>query len=218
MKEERKEFLITQYIWALENEQVFVTKAQHEVERGHFFQFSTYVQYYTRDLRRELQDVPKAVEWAYLFTEMWSRMGGHAPNYAWHSKDADIYHQQKRRLAEHAATTLTNPCAEVSLGQYLQEVTQLCQAVDTLTSQPISQFETTKETPMSNKVIFKTVTFINNVDVNTLTEEQLIDAVKTIEREIADLKSVATQSKKIAAKIADAEATLAKVVKVLDAK
>lgn len=184
----REDFITTQYIWSLENEQVFVTKARHEVERGNFRQFTGYVQYYTRDLRRELQDVPSAVEWAYLFTEMWARMGGHTPNYGWHSQDADMHHQQRRMLAEHAA------------------------------DQPFQLIETTEETNMSNKVIFKTVTFINNADVTGLSEEQLIDAIKTIEREIADLKSVATKSKKIEAKIADAEATLAKVVEVLDGR
>jgi hypothetical protein len=71
---------------------------------------------------------------------------------------------------------------------------------------------------MSNQITFKTVTYINNNDVMTLTDEQLITYIKAIEREIADLKSVATKSKKIEAKIADAEATLAKVVEVLDSK
>lgn len=76
----------------------------------------------------------------------------------------------------------------------------------------------TQEIPMSNKVEFKSVTYINNVDVTTLSDEQLIDAVKTIEAEIIDLKAVQTKSKKIEAKIAEAQATLAKAVEVLDAR
>lgn len=78
--------------------------------------------------------------------------------------------------------------------------------------------EPTQEIPMSNKVEFKTVTYINNVDVTTLSDEQLIDAVKTIENEISDLGAVKTKSKKIEAKIAEAQTTLAKVVEVLDAR
>jgi hypothetical protein len=71
---------------------------------------------------------------------------------------------------------------------------------------------------MSKQITFKTITYINNADVTALSDEQLIDAIKTIEKEIADLKGVTTKSKKIEAKISDAEATLAKVVEVLDAR
>ena len=199
----REDFITTQYIWALENEHVFVTKARHEVERGHFCRFNGYVQFYIRDLRRELDDVPSDVEWAYLFTEMWARMEGHAPNYGWHSQDIDSYHLQQRLLAEHAATPSTNPCAEILLSKL-----QPC----VLASEP------EKEEPMSNTVEIKTITYINNADVTKLSDEQLIDAIKTIENEIAALKAVKTKSTKITAKIAEAQDTLAKVVAVLDGR
>jgi hypothetical protein len=199
----REDFLTTQYIWVLENEHVFLTKARHEVERGQFIRFTGHVQFYLRDLRRELDDVPSAVEWAYLFTEMWTRMGGHAPNYAWHSQDADSYHRQRRVLAEHAATTSTNPCAEILLSKL-----QPCALAP----------EPEKEEPMSNTVEIKTITYINNADVTKLSDEQLIDTIKTIENEIVALKAVKTKSTKITAKIAEAQDTLVKVVAVLDAR
>lgn len=184
----REDFITPQYIWALENEHVFVTKARHEAERGTFYQFGRLVVSSTRGIRRDIDDTPSVAEWAFLYIELWHRMGGHPPNCGWRLQDADSYHLQKRRLAEHAANQST-------------ETT-----------------ETTEETNMSNKITFKTVTYINNADVTALTDEQLIDAIKTIEREIADLKGVVAKSKKIEAKIADAEATLAKVVEVLDAR
>ena len=185
----REDFITAQYIWALENEHVFVTKARHEAERDNFYQFTRLVQTYTQQLRRHLDDVPASVEWAYIYIEMWHRMGGHQPNYGWHSDNADKYHISKRLVAEEMAA-----------------------------KQPTQSTETTEEINMSNKITFKTVTYINNADVTALTDEQLIDAIKIIEREIADLKGVTTKSKKIEAKIADAEATLAKVVEVLDAR
>lgn len=64
----------------------------------------------------------------------------------------------------------------------------------------------------------KNVTFINNTDVATMTDEQLIDAIKRVENEIVDLRGVITVSTKIKAKIAGLEETLAKVVAILDAR
>jgi hypothetical protein len=200
----REDFITTQYIWSLENEHVFVTKARNEAERGNFYQFTRLVQLHTQSIRRQLDDVPASVEWAYIYIELWHRMGGHIPNYAWHSDNADKYHISKRLLAEHsAARAATNPCAEINISNL-----QSC----VLASEP------KKETPMSKQITFKTITYINNADVTALSDEQLIDAIKTIEKEIADLKGVTTKSKKIEAKISDAEATLAKVVEVLDAR
>jgi hypothetical protein len=198
----RENFITMQYVWVLENNQVFVTKAQHKVERGNFLEFATNVQYYTQDLRREHHDALSAAEWAYLYIELWHRMGGYQPNCGWHSKDIDCYHQQKRVLAKHA-TTLTNPCAETTLGQ----------------SQPCALApEPEKEKPMSNTVEIKTITYINNVDVTKMSDEQLIDAIKTIENEMAALKAVKTKSTKITIKINEALHTLSKVVAILDGR
>jgi hypothetical protein len=190
------------YIWALEDNPVFVTEARNEAERGHFLLFCAHVRYYTQDFRRKHHDVLSAAEWAYLYIEVWHRMGGYQPNCEWHSKDIGGYLQQKRMLAEHAIT-LTNPCAETSLGQ----------------SQPCALApEPKKEEPMSNTVEIKTITYINNVDVTKMSDEQLINAIKTIENEIAALKAVKTKSTKITIKINEALHTLAKVVAILDGR
>ena len=188
----REDFITTQYIWALENEYVFVTKARHEAERNNFHQFRTLVERSTRELRRGLNDVPSAVEWAYIYIEMWHRMGGYHPDDTdgeWGAYDSAKYCHNKRLVTEAMAA-----------------------------KQPTQSTETTEEINMSQQITFKNVTYINNNDVTALTDEQLIGFIKAIEREIADLKGVTTKSKKIEAKIADAEATLAKVVEVLDAR
>jgi hypothetical protein len=184
----REDHITTQYVWSLENEHVFVTKARHEAERDNFYQFQKLVAGSAKPLYRALDDVLLREEWAYLYLELWHRMGGYQPNYGWRSDDADRYHLCKQLIAKAMATN------------------------------PTQSTETPEETNMSNQITFKTVTYINNNDVMTLTDEQLITYIKAIEREIADLKSVATKSKKIEAKIADAEATLTKVVEVLDSK
>ena len=185
----REDFITAQYIWALENEHVFVTKARHEAERGNFYQFARLAKRYAGDVAAILDDEPSLFEWAFIYIEMWHRMGGEYPDCFWHSDNADKYLNSKSLVAQAMAT-----------------------------KQPTHPTETTEEINMSKQITFKTITYINNADVTALTDEQLIDAIKTIEREIADLKGVTTKSKKIEAKIADAEATLAKVVEVLDAR
>lgn len=67
-------------------------------------------------------------------------------------------------------------------------------------------------------VAFDTRHYVFGQDVSNMTEDQLVGAIKRIEAEIADLKSVKTKSAKLAAKVKDLEAMLAKVVEVLDAK
>lgn len=82
---------------------------------------------------------------------------------------------------------------------------------------PQPQPEPTQENTMAS-IEIKNITFINNTDVTTMTDEQLIDAIKRLENEATDLRGVVTASTKIKAKIAGLEETLAKVVAILDAR
>lgn len=71
---------------------------------------------------------------------------------------------------------------------------------------------------MNSAPAFVTKSYVFGVDVDTMSEGQLIDSIKKIEAEIADLNTVKTKSKKVASKIEELEAMLAKVVEVLDGK
>lgn len=51
-----------------------------------------------------------------------------------------------------------------------------------------------------------------------MSDDQLIDAIKKVEKEIEDLGSVKTKSKKIEAKVSEANETLNKLVTLLDAR
>lgn len=64
----------------------------------------------------------------------------------------------------------------------------------------------------------ETITYVYGQDVKDMTEAQLIAAIKQVEKEIGLLSDVKSKSKKIAAKIAEYEKTLADIVAVLDAK
>lgn len=88
----------------------------------------------------------------------------------------------------------------------------------TETPQPIQQEEAPVNQTTQAVPAFETKHYVFGQDVGNMTEGQLVDAIKRIENEIADLKTVKTKSTKIAAKIAELNAMLAKVVEVLDAK
>jgi hypothetical protein len=74
-----------------------------------------------------------------------------------------------------------------------------------------------QENPMPS-IEIKNITYINNADVRALSDEQLIDSIKQLETEIADLGQVKTESVKIKAKIAELQDTLTHVVAILDAR
>jgi hypothetical protein len=80
-----------------------------------------------------------------------------------------------------------------------------------------SETQSTKEETMST-IEIKTITYINDADVSKLTEEALIQWIKSIELEIDNLQAVKTKSTKIQAKITGLQETLAKVVEILDAR
>lgn len=200
MTPERIQHLDVQYILTLENSGALNRRASPFAEAGRFDRYRDCVADAIGDIRRHLKEPILAPhEYAYIYLAMWSReeVRGAMPDHV-----LSGYEDIHRRLLEK------------NIDPYVL-FPNLEQPVQPTTTQP----ETLESTPiMSAKITFKTVTFINNEDVTRMTEEQLIGAVKTIENEIADLQAVKTESTKIAAKIVEAQATLANVVAVLDAR
>lgn len=83
--------------------------------------------------------------------------------------------------------------------------------------------EPTEEIPMNpttatNAPAFETRHLVYGLNVDSLTESELISAVKQVEGEIADLKAVKTKSSRITAKVKELEEMLTKIVEVLDKK
>ena len=60
--------------------------------------------------------------------------------------------------------------------------------------------------------------FVGNQDVSTMTGADLIEVIKKLEKEIADLKAVNSESKFIEGKVKELQITLKDVVKHLDSK
>lgn len=88
-------------------------------------------------------------------------------------------------------------------------------------------FQTKEETNMNpttdtttlidnNKPIVEQVTMVRGQDVRKLKPKHLIDIIREIEAEIKDLSSFTVQSKYIAARLAQLQDDLTKVVEVLD--
>lgn len=87
------------------------------------------------------------------------------------------------------------------------------------TEQPASQPEPQEDQPVNNTTpAFETKHFVFGMDVANMTPGQLLEAIKKIENEIAELKLVKSKSEFIKKRIAELDGMLVKVVEVLDAK
>mgnify|MGYP007111424409 CR=1 FL=1 len=71
-------------------------------------------------------------------------------------------------------------------------------------------------TMSNNAPKFETKQFVNGVDAKFLTDNELITAIKDIEKEIAQLQEVKTASKKITAKINELDAARVAIAELLD--
>lgn len=215
MTEDRVDHMITQYIWTLENDGTFVEKARDLIENNKFNEFRDLCGDHIRPVRRMLEEGHVGgilgPEWSFLYLEMWVRLGGfnRLMSNLYYNNDArfqiDRLEKAGYGVSRNGVIPLAeakNPCAEILISQ----------------PQPCVLAEPEKEVPVSKKIIIANVTFINNVDVTTMNDAQLIDAIRTIENEINDLKAIKAKSVKIAAKILDAQLTLNKVVEILDAR
>lgn len=100
----------------------------------------------------------------------------------------------------------------------VQEISRLKSKRTTRVTQPQPE-QTESETIMNTTTqAFQTKHYIFGQDVSAMSTSQLIDSIKRVEKEIADLKAVATTSTKIGAMVEDLTSMLAKIVEVLDAQ
>lgn len=99
------------------------------------------------------------------------------------------------RKSVYATEGLTNPCCEI----------------------PTPTKE--QNTMATNKPdTFQTKHLVNGVDVNELSDDHLIDAIKSLENQTTALQTVKTESKKILARIASLNAQREAIVALLDSR
>ena len=99
----------------------------------------------------------------------------------------------------------------------VREISRLESKRTTRVTQPQPE-QTESETIMNTTPAFQTKHYVFGQDVSAMSTSQLIDSIKRVEKEIADLKAVATTSAKIGAMVEDLTSMLAKIVEVLDAQ
>lgn len=77
----------------------------------------------------------------------------------------------------------------------------------------------TKEQPtMSNQPAFQTKHFVYGSDIKMLSDAELIDAIKNVEKEIDNLRAVKSESKKITQKIDELDKQRLAIIEQLDAR
>lgn len=136
---------------------------------------------------------------AYIFFVLWEWVGKDTLTL---SKRHEDYHHSI--LAEFWKKHYQESQAEKNLNlvaQYLNETTQ----------QEKQEMNATTSTPA-----FQTKHYVFGQDTTTMTEEQLISAVQSVENEISNLKGIKTKSKAIDKKIVAWQTMLDSIVEVLD--
>lgn len=122
--------------------------------------------------------------------------------------------------------TFTLPAAWLELRKEIEQADEedrlLSGAPDSIERTPYAEacklkLTNSKESGM-NKKVFEVKSYVFGQDVSTMSDDQLVAAIKTVEAEIDDLKGIKTKSKKIDARIKDLEAGLKSIVETLDGR
>lgn len=194
MTPSRKQHLYNQYVLAIVNNGHWHNKAIRHIQPGRASSFYNLTYEYVKNEADILGECrPNDLERAYIYLECWRYYGG----------TADMFMHGLDPNSSMIGRAVTKLLAEERASQ-----------------QPASQPEPSQEEPAMNQTTpaFETRHFVYGLDVANMSAGQLIEAIKKIEAEIADLKLVKSKSEHIKKRIAELEDMLAKVVQVLDAK
>lgn len=204
----QKDRLLGAYIIVMQNDLTWYYNAKMAVNENNFGKFRRLCGTEIRYLSKENTEHLSSMEWAYIVFELWLSLGGKpeqcltdpgtlSRQYAYlvdNAKPADIINNAFCKYAD-TLSTLEHP-------ENLYIISQKEHTMSTMNTNPSAAIET--------KIV------IFGQDAATMTEQQLIDAIKRVEGDIAKLKEVKTKSKKIAANIYDLETQLDAIVAVLD--
>ena len=196
MTPEREDWLTTQYVWAIEDERAWSDEVEGLALMGRFGEFRRRTANYINAIHKLVAmdhdcAKPKGIELAYVVLSLWLNRGGN-PNAA-----------------------LVDP--GVLKPHYVELLHRVDSAPVPHETEVPNETETQEENTMSQPA-FVTKSYIYGKDVEQMSEQELINSIRSVETEIGSLKTVQTPSKKIAAKIAELEDMLKKIVGVLDGK
>lgn len=105
---------------------------------------------------------------------------------------------------------------ERELKEWREGVRTLVHATDLITNK--SLLNPKEQDTMSDKPAFETKHFVNGVEASTLTDENLIHAIRKIELEMEALGKIVTKSTKIEAKILELDAQRTAIAALLDSR
>lgn len=202
MDQKRKSHLDTQYVLSLVNDGEWYRICGRHLAGGaaHLRHVPSNTVNFVKRLANSLGEVSEIEDRAYIYMQLAAHYG-----YSW----AEVRNEIS------GAGELRNHMTKL-IDERIDERNNVTPATET--PQPIQQEEAPVNQTTQAVPAFETKHYVFGQDVSNMTEGQLVDAIKRIENEIADLKTVKTKSTKITAKIAELNVMLAKVVEVLDAK
>lgn len=207
---EQLEWINIQLLPTLENDSSWYHQAGDCGVEGHFAQFAVQTRATADKIFRQIEDSPcdyGAPLVVYVVLEAWHRRGGQKPH------DDPVFSNWMAFATKHNIPTPwdESPTGSVSQPQPNQEPTMA----------PVSDRANSKPDTIlidgSAPITTVNKTYVYGTDVKTMSEGQLIKALRKTEDSIKDLQSIKTQSKKIGERITELEAALVEIVAALDA-
>lgn len=243
LSQERIDFLESQVIPTFQNDGQFYNATQRYVDADNFDGFrSYYSNAQTRVLGSDLRGALGMYDRAYVCARLWAERGGSLDAIRLACSQAGL-NASYLRAAKSVFEQMTKPVYDSKLcdpkfydpklstavaetGQsVLSTITDTTGGLSGIYTHAINNFPINKDEPTMNPttansatIPFETKHYVYGRLLETMQQNELIDAIKQIEAEIADLKAVKTKSTTIAAKVKELEEMLAKVVGVLDAR
>ena len=209
MTPEREDWLTTQYVWAIENERAWNDEVEGLALVDRFGEFRRRTVNYINATHKlvvaaneSLCARPKDTEWAYIVLSLWLNKGG----------NPDAVLVDPGALKPHYVALLDGLDNERHASRKTEATEAVPNGTETQEENTMNQTTNTFTAP------FVTKSYIYGKDVEQMTEQELINAIRSVETEIDSLKTVKTPSTKIAAKIEELQSMLAKIVGVLDGK
>lgn len=226
MDAKRMEYLDHQYVLTIQNERSWYTRARSALLRGSFDTFCTITRTEALMVGKVRGERLHPLDHAYIERELFEQfdqedrrpaMRGRAYPDQWRELNRAIEAWgQMPKKAESAKRMM------LSMNEFFEEISEQIETATHTLAEVGEAFnnavQETKEINAMSNIPFTTKNYVFGQDVANMTEEQLIAALKKVEGEIANLKGIGAKSKKIEQMIKDAEAGLAKIVEVLDAK
>jgi hypothetical protein len=211
-QEQLQDYLTAQYVWAIQNDGAWYAKTSRDIRCGRWCQFqrvtNVHITRVYHELGREETALPlTTLHRSFILMLLWKQAGGGPPDRTWQRYDCQDF---EFRLE--SATML------MAVKDHVDNANQIFERVETNFQDALSTIIEGNIMNQLSTQAFATKHYVYGQDVEALTEAQLIDAIKKIEAEIAQLGEVKTASKKIAAKKTELTEMLAKVVETLDAK